>query len=777
MLRIRPHLWIHPPAAGRGCHTAGTAPRRWLVLAALLGGALAVPAQAAPATAPQPPPGLGAPRAQTGTPPRPPPFGGPGPRCADETPPAADQEDPTKPRRGEAEEEPETIESPGAALKRIEIGLSLPTTTAETYQAVPDESYRLGPYDKLEVSLDGLKPERWEVAISPQGNLALPLVGAMRAAGLTVRELERALVARLKRYYRDFTVSVTVAELRGIQVTVSGQVMAPGSYSAPGLMPVWQAIQMAGGITEAGSVRRVRIRSRDGNERTVDLYPFLFAAADADNCALETGDTVVVPVAERIVGLAGEVRRPGLYEFREGESLADLLALAGGATAQAALDKAYIERALPQQTRQVVRVDLSGAAAAPSPELRDGDILVIPALSVFMGQVRVEGEVRVPGAYERKQNMRLRDLLEMAGGCKGTAALAHTYVERYEGNAKPRYIWVDAAQALAGDDQANLLLAEGDVVHVPPVARLAGSVEVTGEVREPVRAPLGEGMRISDLVRLAGGTTANAALEQARLIRVNPEGIREASTVNLGPVVANPGGPEDLALRDGDTLLVPSISVLQKTVRVVGELVGTGIFETVQDVSGTLVVKRRGTYELNEGDTLRDLIYAVGGCTANANLRAARIERRTADGKTERLPVDLHRLLVEKDESANVALQNGDEFIVPAIADMVYVVGAVNRPGAYDYREGNNRVIDMLNRAGGYTQRARLSDVRLIHSDAGPEQKPIRVDMNAVLRRGRVEQDPGVRPGDIIFVPEKIVTYRDIMQALATVPLLSYYFR
>src|SRR5690606_22248241 len=154
-------------------------------------------------------------------------------------------------------------------------------------------------------------------------------------------------------------------------------------------------------------------------------------------------------------------------------------------------------------------------------------------------------------------------------GCKGTAALAHTYVERYEGNAKPRYIWVDAAQALAGDDQANLLLAEGDVVHVPPVARLAGSVEVTGEVREPVRAPLGEGMRISDLVRLAGGTTANAALEQARLIRVNPEGIREASTVNLGPVVANPGGPEDLALRDGDTLLVPSISVLQKTVRVV----------------------------------------------------------------------------------------------------------------------------------------------------------------------------------------------------------------
>jgi polysaccharide export outer membrane protein len=141
----------------------------------------------------------------------------------------------------------------------------------------------------------------------------------------------------------------------------------------------------------------------------------------------------------------------------------------------------------------------------------------------------------------------------------------------------------------------------------------------------------------------------------------------------------------------------------------------------------------------------------------------------------ERIPVDLHRLLVERDESANVALRNGDEFTVPAIADMVYVVGAVNQPGAYEYREGNNRVMDMLARAGGASPRAVLSSVRLVRSEGDGQKDPIRVNMDAVIKRGRVHLDPGVRPGDVVFVPEKAVVVQDIMQILGNISLLRFY--
>lgn len=892
MLRNHRHPWRHLrphcvlPTGHPGPHT----PRAWLPLWVLLT-LFAAPAMAGAAPAPdragspqttparvQPAPGNATGRSQQ-----------PGaPASAGE--PAKGEE----PGRATGEEGPAApIPSPGAGLRRVEIGLQMPAISTQNYRAIPGQDYVLGPYDQLSISLTGLKPEEWEVAVSPQGTVSLPLVGAVRCSGLTVGALHRTLAEKLRRYYRDFSLSISVKEVRGIQVTVAGQVMAPGSYNLAGLTPVWQAIQAAGGITPAGSVRSVRIRSTAGKERVVDLYPFLFRAAGDGNVALETGDTVIVPVAECVVGLAGEVRRPGLYEFRPGETLLQLLELAGGATAEAALEKAYIERVGPDRTRRVVRVDLSQGGRSASPELQDGDVVVIPALGVYMGQVRIEGEVRIPGTYERKQNMRLRDLLHLAGNCKATAALSRTYVERYQGNEKPCYVWVDAGKALAGDEAANIPLEEGDVVHVPAIPQVGGSVEVRGEVRQPgihpwgqgmtvrdligvaggltpLAAPgqayierfdapggqkrllwidaaralagsgadniplcdadvlvipqkrtylgtvgvtgelrgvlepeeaggpaepgakgaqagqrderrawqfeLAEGMRVSDLVKLAGGPRATADLERARLIRIGANGMKEAVRVNLRRVLAGVGSADDLALRDGDVLEVPSIAMLQQVVRVSGELVGTGVFQSVVDSSGSLVVKRLGNYELKEGDTVRDLVASLGGCTVNANLRAARIERRRADGTVERIPVDLHRLLIEKDETANAALRNGDEFIVPAIADMVYVVGGVNRPGAYDYREGNNRVIDMLNRAGGVAPRGKRSTAYLIRNEEGGRQKPLRVDLDAILKRGRLDRDPGVRPGDVLFVPEKLVTYQEVMQVLTTVPLLRYYF-
>lgn len=791
------------------------------------------------------------------------------------------------------------ITAQGEELKRVEVTLGTTSEPAESYRTIAGGDYLLGAYDQLAVSVLGPKPEKWEVTVTPEGSVTLPLVGTVKCSGLRVDAFEKKLTRAFSRYLRNFNLSVNVTHLRGIEVTLTGQVISPGSYSLDGQTRLWQAIQHGGGITNAGSVRAVHVRGRDGKEKVYDLYPFLFEGNKEANPVLDTSDTIYVPVAERLVGLRGEVRRSGIYEFKTGENLSRLLALAGNTTANAALDKAYLTRSLPGEQKAILHMPLTPESnAAGQAVLNDGDLLVIPGREIFLGSITVQGEVRAPGTYPRKENMRLSDVLLLAGGCKANAALSRVYVQRIQVNEKPQILFVNAADALNGNPNANLPLQDGDLVQVPSADALSGVVTINGEVHSPLTQPLAEGMRVSDLVKVAGGLTANAAparaylervtaagekkqllfldlnaalaedaasnitlqdgdsltvpaakiyygkvgvtgelrsvaaapvaaifntksgdddqtkaagaderarlsrerqydlvagmrvsdlvrlaggptataaMDQARIIRIKPDGMKEAIPVDLRDIIRQPGGKPDLPLQDGDILQVPSISVLQETVVVAGELVGTGVFQSSQSANGDTVVKRRGIYELKKGDTIRDLVLAMGGVTANAALRAARLERRGPDNRLERKPVDLYRLLIQKEESANVVLQNGDEFIVPAIADMVYVVGAVSNPGAYEYREGTNRVMDMIARAGGKTPRAILSQVRLIRSDAGPDQRPQRVNMEAVMNQGKLAEDPSVHAGDIIFVPEKTVTMQDVMQVLANVSLLRLY--
>lgn len=711
---------------------------------------------------------------------------------------ASDQE-------AEAEAEDET------RLKRVELGLS-PTTPPTEFRTISAADYVLGAYDQLEIQLLGLKPERWTPTVSPQGTISLDLVGTVPCAGLRIAELQAKLKKALARYYRDFELTVVVTRLRGIEVTVSGQVVSPGPCSVAGRTRVWEAIQRSGGITPAGSVRRVRIRGREGGERVVDLYPFLFEGREESNPILEAGDTVFVPVAERVIGMTGEVRRTGYYELMAGESFARLLTLAGGPTANAALSRVRIDRFRGDEPPHQIWVDAAAALrgdAGADPELADGDVIFLPHISTYTGNVSVRGEVRQPLTELLREGMTVRDLVRMAGGATANASLERAYLERVspQGNGK-ELTWIDLRQALAGDSAQNLALRDGDVLVLPPAWNFYGKVSVTGELRALTtvavaesRAAAGdrrletrtgadgreglsaqrqfdlvEGMRVSDLVRLAGGFTAMAARDRARLVRVRPDGVKEATTVNLSAVTAAPGSEVDLLLRDGDSLHVPSISLLQQTVVVSGEVVGTGIFEAGAGLAGGAVLKRRGLYELKEGDTVRDLLLSVGGVTANAALRAARLERRGEQGEVERIPVDLYRLLMEKDETANVALRNGDEFIVPALTDIIYVVGAVSQPGAYEYRESGSTLLSMVMRAGGFTGRAVRNNVHLVRRQGDKEPVITKVNLDAVIKQGKVDRDVTVRPGDLIFVPEKFVTMQDVLQTLGTVQMLRYYY-
>jgi protein involved in polysaccharide export with SLBB domain len=300
---------------------------------------------------------------------------------------------------------------------------------------------------------------------------------------------------------------------------------------------------------------------------------------------------------------------------------------------------------------------------------------------------------------------------------------------------------------LAGDLAENPFVEEGMRILVPP---RGPSVTLAGAVRRPGEYEIGPSGSLAELLVLVGGVHQSAARADARLTRVGADGRKETSSVDLGTALARPA---DVKLTAGDTLYVPSVAILQDVVEVRGAFVGTAESSKTTIAGKPTIVQR---FELARGERVRDVVTKAGGPAAFADLRLATIERGGVVGPRQRIPVDLHRLLVEKDESQNVTLQNGDVLSVSVVEDKVYVLGEVRTPGGVDYRT-DLTPREYVALAGGPTSRAKLRETRVTFRDG---------------RTYAMADAPPLEPGAVVSVPEVAVKwwqdYVTIAQAIAS---------
>jgi protein involved in polysaccharide export with SLBB domain len=443
--------------------------------------------------------------------------------------------------------------------------------------------YRLGPGDTVEVVLAGrVDVSRQVLAVTPEGNIHLPPMGAIPVAGLTVAEARKAVVERAAPLFKFLDVTLSVIVARAFEVTVSGEVERPGTYTVTATDRLVQIITTAGGITPRGSLRHVALVRQGTLERTVDLLRFALRGEMGQNPYLSEGLQVFVPPRGPSVSLLGSVARPGDYEIGEEGHLAALLALVGGVSGQ-------------------------------------------------------------------------------------------------------------------------------------------------------------------------------AALAEARLTRIGPDQRKETRSLDLGQVLV--AGAPPLPLQNGDVLFVPPIAVLQDVVEVRGALLGTGTEPGRTTTIGrpTLVAR----IELSAGERIKDVVAKAGGVAPYANLRRAFVERGGVDGPRQIIPVDLHRLLVDKDESQNVALQNGDVFVVPVMEDKVYVIGNVRAPGSFDYRPLHTPKEYIL-LAGGPDRRAKMRAATVTFPDG---------------KIYKLAEAPPLEPGAVVQVPEVLVKwYEDyLLIASAVASIVTAY--
>lgn len=374
--------------------------------------------------------------------------------------------------------------------------------------------------------------------------------------------------------------------------------------------------------------------------------------------------------------------------------------------------------------------------------LRFADVsIAVSAPRVF--DVTVSGEVERPGTVPAQATQRLHELILNAGGITPRGSARHIRVT-VAGSTRE----VDLLRfELGGDVSQNPYVANDMRVHVP--AR-AAAVTLAGAVRRPGDYELGPDRSLREILDLTGGLAPGGAGSDARLTRILPDGRKETVSVDLRTALAPPA---DLPLQSGDTVFVPPLSVIQDVVEVRGAFVGAADSSKTTTAGKPTIVQR---FELAQGERVRDVVVKAGGAAAYADLRLAFVDRAGQSGPRQRVPLDLQRLLVEKDESQNILLQNGDVLTLPVVEDKVYVLGEVKAPGAQDFRP-DLTPREYLALAGGPGNRARIASTMV------------------TFRNGRtyaMADAPPLEPGTVVTVPEVAVKwwqdYVQIAQLLAS---------
>ncbi len=701
-----------------------------------------------------------------------------------------------------------------------------PSTFAPATDIPVPLNYVVGPGDTVVIQLYGQRNERYELAVSREGVIQFPNVGPLNVSGLSFEDMRELVQTTVNATLIGQDVSVTMGALRSIQIFMLGEVYRPGVYTVSSLATMTNALFASGGVSNLGSLRNIQLLRSGELVTTLDLYDLLLNGDTSNDSRLQPNDVIFIDTVGRTVGLSGEVRRPGIFELEDEETVGDILSLAGGLLPTAYLDIAHLERINTLGQRTIVDISLIDNASLNS-VVRDGDLLYVDSiLDQIESSVQLEGHVNRPGSFAWEEGMRVSDLVSMED-LLSNPDLNYALIVREtqpSRNIEIHQLELGSALNVPGSledvvlQPRDRLLVFGEnslenrldrrlLVH--PLVQTLGYqsrennqrkvVAISGQVNAPGEYPLVEDMNISDLVFAGGGAAENAYNSQAELTR-------RLITEESGMIFQN----RNLDLNDS-LVLNSSLNPLDRlTVR---KIPNWGELETVT-ISGEVLSP--GTYVIGKEDSLRDLILRAGGLTDFADPKAAiflreelRVnEQRLLDDFNERLTRDLlnqsltqssgqiqqpqlntevinallaqiesavptGRLVIDLpgllngDDREEVILREGDELLIPRTRQEVAVIGEVQFATSHLFSSGDT-VNDYINRSGGFTRNADEDNVFVIKANG---------EVLPYARKRSIfsftdDQISGIEPGDSIVVPyyarlnNPLVTWMNISTVL-----------
>jgi len=594
------------------------------------------------------------------------------------------------------------------SLKLLSFGYGLFKEAAQAAsQDLPVASdYVVGPGDEVDLLFWGRINGHYNLTVGREGTIQFPYVGPLTVGGMTFADMRRFLMSQSGKII-GVDMSVTMGRLRSIQVFVLGEVKRPGAYSVSAMSTVTGALMASGGPTEIGSLRRIEVKRANGQASKLDFYDLLLKGDRSKDQRLQNGDVVFVPVVGPLVAVAGNVKRPAVYELAGPAGLKEALGLGGGVMPTAYTQQVQVTRIEGNERRIVVDLNAADEKAGKF-ELKDGDLVkVFPISAEEKNVVHLEGNVTRPGKYELKAGMRLRDVLKDESGLLKETYMKYGYVKRKALPGMNETIVPFSVEGLlGGSNDDNLALVSGDTIHVfskwsfreRPLVRIEGEVRCqANQDRQPCGFEFVEKMTVKDLVLMAGGLTEDASYGDFELYRTDPA-TKDIKLLRLDLSGAMEGA-EAIFLQPDDRLIIHSIRELQP--------------RQAATISGE--VGRPGQYPLVQGMTIKDILFAAGNLLESAHVAEAELTSGAPDESgvfsISSRKIDLARALAG-DPAHNVVLKPYDSLFVKRILgwkDERYMTlsGEVAFPGRYRLQKGETLSM-VIERAGGFTDKAYL---------------------------------------------------------------------
>ena len=380
--------------------------------------------------------------------------------------------------------------------------------------ATPDD-YKLGPGDEVVINVWGNNEDRIRQTISPEGRIFVTQIGPIYLNGLTIEQANELIRDLFASKYADVAdegsdISLTLGNLRTIQVDIMGEVTTPGTYRISPFSTLFHALYNAGGTTSSGSLRSIEVMRNGRKIASSDIYDYLFNGKRSNDIRLQEGDVIIVPTYDRLVEVIGEVKRPSTYELKKGETLSDLIKYSGGMKATAFTNRASVDRVINgEKTFAIIESN-----DFESTRLDDGDIVNIgKAIDIYDNRVEIGGAVFRPGYYAIDSEVKtIKDLVKIADGLKEDAFLNRAQLFRETDDKNTKIIPVNLEKILNGSIP-DIKLQKNDVLVIASKNDMEpkGDILILGEIKLPGKYSYAQNLTLEDLIVQAGGLSEGAS--------------------------------------------------------------------------------------------------------------------------------------------------------------------------------------------------------------------------------------------------------------------------
>ena len=626
-------------------------------------------------------------------------------------------------------------------------------------------TYQLGPGDELLIDIWGASENNYRKKVTKEGAIRIEGIGPIYVSGLSIEKAKTKIISYLKKIYNGIGAAnnsynkvyteVSLVGVRTVQVSMIGEVKVPGSYSLNALSTVLNALYAAGGPTENGSFRNIKV-IRGGKEFSqFDIYQYLLKGSQKGNIFLQDQDIIYVETYRSKIEVIGEVKRSGVYELKQDENIQDLITYFSGFTSSAYKERLLIERVNGKE-KEVSEVLLEQQKDFA---MQDGDKLIVGEINDrYSNKVSIEGAVYRPGNYELTKDLTVSGLLGKASGIKENAFLGKGLIYREINEVEQEVVSFSLKEIL--ENKADITLQREDSVYIFDKTTLkeATTISINGAINKSGSIPFVENMTVEDLVAISGGFKEGA---DTSIIDIS----RRLNDGNFASI------SQDIRYESTSSLENKNEKVYLKPFDIVSVRYEKGYSIQIK-VSLKGEVSYPGEYAITTKDErISDLIEKAGGLSPYAYIKGATLYRKKSDIEKKqqdelletisendslveidnqesfKIGINLTEILKEggKGSSYDLILEKGDELFIPSQRQTVEIQGEVLLPSLVRY-EKKNTLKSYIDKSGGYSEFAKRDDVYVVYANG---------DIKATKSFLFFKKYPKLEPGAVILVPKK----------------------